>query len=443
MQNKFPIVEEIEYEEIYGKKRPQSMPYKVKTTYNLRQKRNKNTEKEPISFDNSFRMAKFTANSISETEKIAELHKIENYIEKRNHLLNIQKEKGCVNFEDCGSMDFNEFIKIKMFLERWSVINIKEELLKDMAEIEHVVKEVESSTQCAENSDSTDRAKDTKNDENIENSDEKNDYTNIVDHRSEEFIEKNIKSINESFKEQELKEKKIMPEKSCACNNDKTYYNLKDSTIICHECLEKGNYPSNVSFSDFFPLSDISMYLTDLDDSNLLESIRKFNDDWQKVADEVKMSKEECILRFLKKELLSLDSIKNIPLDVLTTSDNRIMSVVSFLCSCVDARVAAAFAKSIITNYEKNNCDEIDVKHAALIKEALKDAQKKARELLVLERQKLVRLTEVLVEAQIKKMELKEEAFGDLKNSFKNERIELVKIREGYKGEIEEIKKEM
>ncbi|ELQ76849.1 Chromatin remodeling factor subunit, transcription factor, partial [Trachipleistophora hominis] len=93
-------------------------------------------------------------------------------------------------------------------------------------------------------------------------------------------------------------------------------------------------------------------------------------------------------------------------------------------------------------NYESTTPNQ-NIKHSILIKNALKAAQHKAKELLTIEENKMVRLVKVILEAQMKKMELKEEAFNDLKGNFKNERIELMKIREGYKSEIEEIKKEM
>ncbi|ELQ76850.1 hypothetical protein THOM_0137, partial [Trachipleistophora hominis] len=68
------------------------------------------------------------------------------------------------------------------------------------------------------------------------------------------------------------------------------------------------------------------------------------------------------VLRFLKKELVS---VRDVDGDVLMCSGNRIMSVVSFLCSCVDARVAAVFARRIICDYEgcggvENNCGGVE-----------------------------------------------------------------------------------
>lgn len=527
MQNKFPTIEEIAYEEIYGKKRPQSKPHSIKTAHNLRQSTSPRPTKSWSALNVPHQPPIKPSSTVSAVERAAGMHVIKGYVNERNRLIRLQHEKGGVGFCDCGSvMVFEDFVRVKMFLERWGVINCKEELLGDVIGVEQQIERVvggrddENERGVGSGSKNKDgnasTAKDTEINSNLTGGTAKatNVNSNLTASTAKDTnTEQTVKSINNFFKENDFTEKKIPPIKTCQCPTTESSYNLKDTTIVCDSCLKRGRYPDIISHSDFRSLQDIEPYLTDINDEQLLSGVRRYGDDWQRVAQHMNVTKEECVLRFLKKELVG---VRDVDVDVLMSSGNRIMSVVSFLCSCVDARVAAVFARNVICDYEKesgiensreegiensreegiedgreeviensreeNDCengreekknhgsDHVDendqiggtngnksvhdeqngtttdkqgVKHSILVTNALAAAQNKAKELLILEQDKMIRLVEVILEAQIKKMELKEEAFTDLKGSFKNERIELMKIREGYKSEIEEIRKEM
>ncbi|ELA46436.1 hypothetical protein VCUG_02072 [Vavraia culicis subsp. floridensis] len=534
MQNKFPTIEEIAYEEIYGKKRPQSKPHSIKTAHNLRQSTSPHPTRSWSALNVPHRPPIKPSSTVSAVERAAGMHVVKGYVNERNRLIRVQHEKGGVNFCDCGSvMVFEDFVRVKMFLERWGVINCKEELLGDVIGVEQQIERAVGGRadenergvgSDGQNGDERGVGSDGQNgDDNVKATDANSDLTGSTAKGTNK--EQTVESINNFFKENDFTEKKIPPIKTCQCPTTESSYNLKDTTIVCESCLKRGRYPDSISRSDFRSLQDIEPYLTDISDENLLSGVRRYGDDWQRVAQHMNVTKEECVLRFLKKELVG---VRDVDVEVLMSSGNRIMSVVSFLCSCVDARVAAVFARSVICDYEKESgvensredgaensredraensredeavnsredgvensredgaensredraensreenknheSDHVDennqisstkyvhdeqngtttdkqsVKHSILVTNALAAAQDKAKELLILEQDKMIRLVEVILEAQVKKMELKEEAFTDLKGSFKNERIELMKIREGYKSEIEEIRKEI
>lgn len=87
----------------------------------------------------------------------------------------------------------------------------------------------------------------------------------------------------------------------------------------------------------------------------LLEGLEMYDDDWDKVASHVggHRSKEECIAHFLQlpieDQYLAQNDVDLGPLkykhSALSSSDNPVLSVVSFLASIVDPQVAAAAAE--------------------------------------------------------------------------------------------------
>lgn len=112
---------------------------------------------------------------------------------------------------------------------------------------------------------------------------------------------------------------------------------------------------------------------TDQETLLLLEGLELYNEDWNQVADHVgTRTREQCVVRFLqlpiednyleeKPEQLGPLQYNRIP---FTQADNPVMSVVAFLASIVDPKVAAAAAKSSIDEMTKSLSEQIEGKKA-------------------------------------------------------------------------------
>lgn len=105
---------------------------------------------------------------------------------------------------------------------------------------------------------------------------------------------------------------------------------------------------------------------TDQETLLLLEGLELFNDDWNAIADHVgTKTREQCVIRFLQlpieegyndenpesKDDLGPLKYNKVP---FSQADNPVMSVVAFLASIVDPKVAAAAARSSIEEMTKN-----------------------------------------------------------------------------------------
>lgn len=113
---------------------------------------------------------------------------------------------------------------------------------------------------------------------------------------------------------------------------------------------------------------------TDQETLLLLEGLELYNEDWNQIADHVgTRTREQCVVRFLqlpiednyleeKPEQLGPLQYNRIP---FTQADNPVMSVVAFLASIVDPKVAAAAAKSSIDEMTKSLSEQIEGKKAS------------------------------------------------------------------------------
>lgn len=395
MQNRFPAIEDIEYEEIYGKKRPESRPCDTKSTFNLK----KEVEGVYQRVDN----IAVLSNEISRNEIIGGMKNIPNYIQQRNRIINIYKDNGIVKYADCGDMEINHFVKMKLFLEKSGLINHKIDLKVHYLETKDFLQKIKDD-------------KDSK----------------------EEQLDKFLKMIQKTFFPQEFEyntfdAKKCINQEENNCESDNLFFNLKDSTIVCLNCKQKGFFPDIITYSDFMPVNDYKKSLK-LDDLEVLRAVYKYQDDWNKISTELDTSKAECVLRFLKMDLST--QFQNINVPIFDNSKNRIMSVVSFLCSIIEPKLASQFARDIIQNYGKGKSEN------ELIKDAFVQLKSSSAELVTLEFDKAKRIIEVILESQMKKMQLKEDAIHDLIKQSKGERQELSRLRNVYRNEFEELKKE-
>lgn len=171
----------------------------------------------------------------------------------------------------------------------------------------------------------------------------------------------------------------------------------------------------------------------------LLEAIEQYKDDWSKVSEHVgSRTQDECILHFLRLPIedpflvedddgstaASVIGYQPIP---FSKSGNPIMSTVTFLASVVDPKVAAAAAKAALKEFSKLADDDKD----ELLSEdhlstaaarALKAAAIKAKHLATIEERKIKSLVSVLVDTQLKKLDIKMKHYEELESHIDKER---------------------
>ncbi|TGZ84949.1 SWIRM-domain-containing protein [Ascodesmis nigricans] len=144
---------------------------------------------------------------------------------------------------------------------------------------------------------------------------------------------------------------------------------------LCPNCYLEGRFPTSSTNTDYVRIEheriddpsyttvDHDATWTDQETLLLLEGLELHNDDWNLIADHVgTKTREQCVIRFLqlpiednyleeKPEQLGPLQYSRLP---FTQADNPVMSVVAFLASIVDPKVAAAAAKSSIEELTKN-----------------------------------------------------------------------------------------
>jgi SWI/SNF related-matrix-associated actin-dependent regulator of chromatin subfamily C len=165
------------------------------------------------------------------------------------------------------------------------------------------------------------------------------------------------------------------------CGTDCTrsrYHSVKDGEFtVCPSCYVSGRFPSTMFSGDFVRLDDevfkhgsqgAGADWSDQETLLLLEGVEMYDDDWTKVAEHVTTrSKEQCIAKFLQlpieDQYLTADpgaqlgplryqaGMNGMPFE---TTENPIMSVVTFLASAVGPSVAAAAAQSALGELAQN-----------------------------------------------------------------------------------------
>ncbi|KAK9767465.1 SWI/SNF and RSC complex subunit Ssr2, variant 2 [Basidiobolus ranarum] len=254
---------------------------------------------------------------------------------------------------------------------------------------------------------------------------------------------------------------------------DARYHSVKTKNFdLCSNCYLEGRFPSTMLSSDFLKMDNFEFKHSQDDDWTsqetllLLEGLEMYNEDWEKVSEHVgTRSREQCILHFLKLPIEEpyLESEKspygpvNSQRLPFSQADNPIMSVVAFLASVVDPKVAEAAAKSAIEELQnidssekaktemeeesKNNDETQPLKseipevkdskssldRAASV--ALGTAAAKAHVLGTNEEREIQRLVNAIIEAQSKKMEIKMQYFEEIEGILEYEKRELEKQR--------------
>ena len=167
-------------------------------------------------------------------------------------------------------------------------------------------------------------------------------------------------------KEEEVPERKTYNCFSCAVDCTRVRYHNGRSTRntkqieLCPNCYLEGRFPNTYLNTEFTRMEDPAYSTVDREavwsDQEtllLLEGLELHGDDWNLIADHVgTRTREQCVIRFLqlpieenyleeKPEQLGPLQYNRTP---FTQADNPVMSVVAFLASIVDPKVAAAAA---------------------------------------------------------------------------------------------------
>uniref|UniRef100_A0A3Q3DCQ1 SWI/SNF related BAF chromatin remodeling complex subunit C1b n=1 Tax=Hippocampus comes TaxID=109280 RepID=A0A3Q3DCQ1_HIPCM len=215
----------------------------------------------------------------------------------------------------------------------------------------------------------------------------------------------------------------------------------------------------------------------------LLEALEVYRDDWNKVSEHVgSRTQDDCILHFLRLPIedpyledssASLGPLAYQPVP-FSQSENPVMSTVAFLASVVDPRVASAAAKAALgegtrensymlirqtvilsglekfsTRFPGNEDDgtqrqegegdegraamELDLVESTVTTAAaaaLSSAATKAKHLAAVEERKIKSLVALLVETQMKKLEIKLRHFEELETIMDREKEALEQQRQ-------------
>jgi SWI/SNF related-matrix-associated actin-dependent regulator of chromatin subfamily C len=267
------------------------------------------------------------------------------------------------------------------------------------------------------------------------------------------------------------------------------YQSIKDPSYNISESeYREGRFPNNLTSGDFIRVEESPFKhgtdepWSDQETLRLLEGLEMYDDDWDKIEEHVgTRSREQCIAAFLQlpieDQYLGHAQVDAGPLQYakipFSRGDNPVMSVVAFLASVVDPKVAAAAAQSTISelkaslrNKAEGGADKAEEKGASMAIDggaeasekpatsgakgeleraattALSAAAAKAHVLATQDDRELERLVRELVDAQVKKLELKLAHFDELESILEAERREVEQARQQLYDERLEVAKQ-
>lgn len=241
------------------------------------------------------------------------------------------------------------------------------------------------------------------------------------------------------------------------------YHSTKQKDFeVCPNCYLEGRFPSSMYSGDFVRLDDqhfkqnAEATWSDQESLLLLEALELHDDNWDKIAEHVgSRTREQCVAHFLQLPiedayLSTAGTGAAGPLaylggrteaSAMGQVDNPVLSVVAFLASIVDPKVAAAAAQSAVETLkeeikakaakvaddesamkvepkEVNGVDEASRASTA----ALGAAAAKAHLLASHEDGELLRLVREVVDAQVEKLNLKIKQVDELESLLEAER---------------------
>lgn len=251
--------------------------------------------------------------------------------------------------------------------------------------------------------------------------------------------------------------KSCQGECSSTVNASAYYYQPAGKINLCVACYTNGKYSPELSSADFVKI-DPSSFPTSATSSNdwtedellkLMEAIEKYSDSgvnmaannvWDAIAECVGKPREACLLQFLKLptgELLSNTSGSNVINSASSSSflnfpfsqtENPVLSVLAFLAGHVHPRVAAVASQAALSELSKNEqVENADLQGVAAT--ALACASAHAQSLASAESNRISYWKDLLIETQLKKLQLKIEGLEELEKVVEDERKEIEKQR--------------
>ncbi|KAL9555199.1 hypothetical protein MBANPS3_002472 [Mucor bainieri] len=241
------------------------------------------------------------------------------------------------------------------------------------------------------------------------------------------------------------------------CSRER-YHSVKTKNMdLCPLCYKDGRFPITSFSSDFIRYeldaykhgSEDKVAWSDEETLLLLEAIELHDDDWNTIAEYVgSKTREQCIFHFLQmpidepyRDQDEHHAVLEHQRTPFSQADNPVMSILAFLASAVDPKVASAAADAAIACQEQQqakkrgqseqDADAMDVddrdakKPRTAIEKAasvaLGSAAAKAKSLSSIEEREIRRLVHSVVDTEVKKLELKMSYFDELEAVLDNE----------------------
>lgn len=235
------------------------------------------------------------------------------------------------------------------------------------------------------------------------------------------------------------------------CSRER-YHSVKTKNMdLCSLCYKEGRFPITSFSSDFIRYeptaykhgSEDQTKWSDEETLLLLEAIELYDDDWNTIAEYVgTKTREQCIFYFLQlpidepyRESEAHQTVLDHKRTPFSQADNPVMSILAFLASAVDPKVASAAADAAIACQEQSTRkrrDDMDLDEPQEIKRprtaiekaasvALGSAAAKSKSLSTIEEKEIRRLVHSVVDTEVKKLELKMNYFDELEAVLENE----------------------
>jgi SWI/SNF related-matrix-associated actin-dependent regulator of chromatin subfamily C len=255
---------------------------------------------------------------------------------------------------------------------------------------------------------------------------------------------------------------------------------------ICPECFAAGKFPEDMFSADFNIVEKSPQEFEEWTAEEtllLLEAAERFGENWDRVAHHVgTKTKEQCIAQFLRLPIeeqfledhlsraLSDKSVEshmtvNGGADIpFMSSANPVMSIITFLSQAVQPEVASAAAQAALNSILKsktgdkmeldNGVKENGVDHSndkskldapfsendqdmlkAAAAAALGTAAVKSKLLAEKEEREIHKLVAEVIDAQLKKLELKMKSFEEIEEILKEEQLKVEKAKQQLAAE--------
>lgn len=197
------------------------------------------------------------------------------------------------------------------------------------------------------------------------------------------------------------------------CGDDVTnvrYHNLQSKQTVGATCFKHGLFPANYTVADFIRIEqaqNAGTAWTDQEILLLLEAVEMYEDDWESVAYHVgTRNKESCIIKFLQLPIEDPYLIKNSSTALKEQHEKVVES----------ANDRASVVSQVLSKL-KDNTDKAD------------QIKSRAHALQTEEEQHQTKLVRSLVEAELRKFELKMTKFKDMESVLETQRQELEQER--------------